>query len=589
MSNSPRRHIWFLHTRGTVRLEDEVRLAVLWGARGLGAFALGVFFILASEQGVPRSVLQEQWEPTVQFAALGVVAVGYGIAWRWEGIGGAIILVGSVLLGILSSLAFEPRVALFGCLAFFVPGALFILYWQHHHRPVTLVGVISFMLALLAVGGVAAGRVYDHYAGPTHPNSTAARIPVDLAEWVWSGAVTTDGFTVKARLVDVEKAPVELLVAPLGGGAGEKVVSAHSGPSPDGHVVMFRAEGLAPGVRYSYALRRGEHVDEGRRGEVTTLPEGPSTFTIAFASCARVASNGRVFDRIREASPLLYIITGDFHYQNISANDPAAIRSAFDRSIITPGQQALYLQAPIVYTWDDHDFGGDGSDRTTPAREAVQAVYRDYIPHYDLAAGGETGPIYQAFTVGRVRFIVTDGRSERDPAGDPDGPGKSMLGQAQKDWFKAEVLAAKGSASLIVWVSSVPWIAQPEPGADHWGSYATERQELSDFLVANRIDNLVMLSGDAHMLAADDGSNNTFATGGAGPGFPVFHAAALDRPGSVKGGPYSEGAFPGGGQFGLLTVTDTGGPEVTVTFSGRDWEGTEVVAYSFTASAGAPE
>ena len=588
MSGSSRRHIWFLHTRGTVRLEDEVRLAVLWGARGLGAFALGVFFILASQRGVPRSVLQEQWEPTVQFAALGIVAAGYGIAWRWEGVGGAIILVGSVLLGILATLAFEPRVALFGCLAFFAPGALFILYWQHHHRPVTLAAVISSMLALLVVGGVAAGQVYDHYAGPTHPNSKAERIPVDLAEWVWAGAVTVDGFTVKARLADPAEAAVELLVAPDNGDGGVRVVGAQAGPSPEGDVVTFRADGLRPGTRYSYTLRRGTHADEGRRGEVSTLPSGPSSFTLAFSSCARIGSNGEVFDRIREADPLLYLITGDFHYQNISANDPGAIRSAYDRSLATPGQQALYLGAPIVYTWDDHDFGGDGSDRTTPAREAVQAVYRDYVPHYDLPAGAGAGPIYQAFTVGGVRFIVTDGRSERDPAGEPDGAGKSMLGQAQKEWFKAEVLAARESAALIVWVNSVPWIAQPAPGADHWGAYATERRELSDFLMANGIDNLVMLSGDAHMLAADDGSNNTYATDGSGPGFPVFHAAALDRPGGVKGGPYSEGAFPGGGQFGLLTITDVGELEVTVAFSGRNWEGTEVVGYSFTTPRRGP-
>ena len=589
MSSPAGRHIWFLHQRGTIRLEDEVRLAVLWAARGLGAFALGVFFILASQRGVPRSVLQEQWEPTMQFAALGVVALGYGVAWRWEGIGGAIVLVGSIFLGILATLAFEPRVALFGCLAFFVPGALFILYWQHHHRPVTLAGVISFMVALLVLGGAAAGQVYDHYAGPTHPNSKAERIPVDLAEWIWSGAVTTDGFMVKARLSDPGKETVELLVAPINERADVKVVAPQSRPSLDGNVVTFRAEGLLPGARYTYALRRGEHIDEGRRGEVATLPAGPSSFTIAVASCARVASNGQVFDRIREANPLLYINTGDFHYQNISANDPGAIRSAYDRSLATPGQQALYLQAPIVYTWDDHDFGGDGSDRTTPAREAAQGVYRDYIPHYNLPAGDETGPIYHAFTVGRVRFIVTDGRSERDPVGEPDGAGKSLLGQAQKDWLKEELLAARESAALIVWVNSVPWIAQPEPGADHWGNYATERRELSDFVVASGIDNLMMLSGDAHMLAADDGSNNTFASDGAGPGFPVFHAAALDRPGSVKGGPYSEGTYPGGGQFGLLTITDTGGAGVSVAFSGRNWEGTELVGYSFTVSAGGPE
>jgi phosphodiesterase/alkaline phosphatase D-like protein len=581
VNRPPGLHGWFIHQRGTVRLPHETRLAVLWAARGLGAFALAVFFILAAQERVPRSVLQEDWEPTVQYGALGLVAAGYAIALRWEGIGGAILLVGSIVLGILATLAYHPGVALFGCLAFFVPGALFVLYWQHHHRPVVLASVVAGMGTLLVAGGIGATAVYDHYLGPTHPNSTAARIPVDIAEWVISGGVTIDGFTVKAQLGDPAKGAGELVVAAVDGTGAAQTFPAAAGPSPDGDVATYVVTGMRPGTRYSYAIRRDGHTDEGRRGEVTTLPAGTASFTIAFASCARVGSNGRVFDAIRAAQPLLYIVTGDFHYQNVTTDSPVVIRAAYDLALEAPGQEALYLAAPIVYTWDDHDFGGDGSDRTSAARGAAQAVYRDYFPHYELPAGADSGAIYQAFTIGRVRFIVTDGRSERDPAADPDGPEKSLLGAEQKEWLKAELLAARDSSALIVWVSSVPWIAQPAPGADHWGNYAAERRELSDFMVANSITNLVMLSGDAHMLAADDGSNNVFASDGAGPAFPVFHAAALDRPGAVKGGPYSEGAYPGGGQFGLLTVTDAGG-SVTVRFSGRTWEDEELVSHEFT-------
>jgi hypothetical protein len=152
-----------------------------------------------------------------------------------------------------------------------------------------------------------------------------------------------------------------------------------------------------------------------------------------------------------------------------------------------------------------------------------------------------------------------------------------MLGQAQLAWLFDELLAARDSAALIIWVNSVPWISD-ETGSDNWGAYANERRRISDFLVEHRIRNIVMLSGDAHMLAADDGSNNRFASDGLGPGFPVYHAAALDRRGSVKGGPYSEGAHPGGGQFGLLTVEDRGA-EVAVTFSGRNWRGEELVRH----------
>jgi hypothetical protein len=64
-------------------------------------------------------------------------------------------------------------------------------------------------------------------------------------------------------------------------------------------------------------------------------------------------------------------------------------------------------------------------------------------------------------------------------------------------------------------------------------------------------------------------------------GFPVFHAAALDRPGSVKGGPYSHGAFPGSGQYGRLEVDDDGGPTVSVRMSGHTWQETEVVRFEF--------
>jgi hypothetical protein len=84
-----------------------------------------------------------------------------------------------------------------------------------------------------------------------------------------------------------------------------------------------------------------------------------------------------------------------------------------------------------------------------------------------------------------------------------------------------------------------------------------------------------MLGGDAHMVAIDDGSH-------AEGGFPVMHAGALDRPGSKKGGPYSEGAVPGAGQFGLVTVLDDGGPTVRVELSGRNYKGEEILAYGFT-------
>jgi phosphodiesterase/alkaline phosphatase D-like protein len=117
-------------------------------------------------------------------------------------------------------------------------------------------------------------------------------------------------------------------------------------------------------------------------------------------------------------------------------------------------------------------------------------------------------------------------------------------------------------------------------GADHWGGYATERARIADLISAIEIQGLLMVAGDAHMLAIDDGSNTQFSAVGE-TSFPLLHAAALDRPGSVKGGPYSEGVFPGGGQFATIEIRDTGSDEIAVTLTGLDWTGATLVEYTF--------
>ena len=78
------------------------------------------------------------------------------------------------------------------------------------------------------------------------------------------------------------------------------------------------------------------------------------------------------------------------------------------------------------------------------------------------------------------------------------------------------------------------------------------------------------------MLGFDDGSNSGYASDGT-PGFPVFHTAALDRPGNVKGGPYSGGAFPGFGQYGVIDVYDDG-QLLEVRLSGKNWTGDVIIS-----------
>lgn len=542
---------------------------------GAAAVAAGGAALVAAagwQRAGEFALLERPWDASaLTWAAL--VALAGCVAALRSSLGAALLLLAAAWsVAVIASLGRVEPPGYAGAVLLAGAGMAFAAL-ASRRRPRAALAAFAALAAVAAAATFAGARVHDIYLGPTHPASPLRAAPVDLVAWAWAGAVTPNSFAVTAQLSHPAAAADLALVVRREPGGAEAGRFPPAAVSPGG-VARFDAAGLQPATRYRWAVAVAGREDRYRSGALTTLPAGRASFTLAFGSCASTGSNGQVFDRIREVAPLLFIHTGDFHYEDIDDDAPEAIRAAYARSLRAPAQQALWLEVPVLYTWDDHDYGGNDSDRTTRSRAAARAVYREIVPHYPLPLDG---PIAQAVTVGRVRVIVTDSRSERDPSRWQDGPGKSMLGERQLAWLFEELLRARDEAALIVWVNSVPWISSESSG-DSWAAYADERRRIADFLVEHRIENLVMLSGDGHMLAADDGSNNRFASDGLGPGFPVYHAAALDRRGSVKGGPYSEGVRPGGGQFGLLTIDDLG-PEIRVTFSGRDWRGAELLRH----------
>ena len=386
------------------------------------------------------------------------------------------------------------------------------------------------------------------------------------------GAVTSH--SAEIRICATPNGELWSVVArPVSRGGGQMATASGMPVSAGSAMVSFRLDGLDPATEYEYAVVEGSgSMGVAATGRFRTFPSQASSFRFAFASCAKSGSNHEVFSAVRAVDPLFFMNVGDLHHEDIAQNDPAAFRAAYKRVFTSERQAALLRAVPFVYVWDDHDFGPNDSDRGSPSREASRLTYREVVPHYPLAFGDGDEPISQAFSVGRARFIVTDLRSERSASGDADGPRKTMLGDLQKEWFKREVLATHQTHAVLFWVSSVGWIARAGRAIDNWGAYGTEREELARFFAETGVRNLIILSGDAHMLAADDGRNTRFAgPDGAAP-LAVFQAASLDRSASYKGGPYSQGAYLPGmdeGCFGLVDVEDDG-THVKVTFSGRN-------------------
>ena len=392
--------------------------------------------------------------------------------------------------------------------------------------------------------------------------STLRNAPRAPARWSWSGGVTP--YT--ARVVARHEGDEDVTLAMAGRTFEPSSVA-------DRGIHHFALDGLEPDTTYAYRIAGADGV--AQEGRFRTFPEEvPASFSFVAGSCARTASEHRVFETILGHDPRVFLHLGDLHYENIGDDDVDRFRDAFDLVLGSGAQSQLYRSTPIAYVWDDHDFGRNNSDRTSRSKPAATAAYRQHVPCYPL---GDRSAIHQAFTIGRVRFVMTDCRSERTPPNTPHRY-RTMLGKRQKAWLKRELLDAKGRYPLVVLVSSVGWIGKSFDG-DSWPGFPSERAELAIFMAEHGIDNVLMLSGDAHMLAIDDGANNTYSPTG-GPNFPVFHVAALDQNGSTKGGPYTHGVEAGGGQFGLVTIDDRV-HEVEVTLSGRDADDRELLVHRF--------
>ncbi len=534
---------------------------------------IGVLVITLSGRISPRNPQFATFQTPVLAALLVVYVLAVLVAVRWEGFGGAVMLTTATFLGVLAATEYSPMVAfvLFAALA--APGALHLLGWQRTRSLAAVLTVLGVTATLAAAGGVAAYELHAYGFGPTHPESVAADPPVEVIEWMVAGGTTQNATTVKARLAAASDEVYLLLASDPELDQARRYGPVRATEQTD-RVATFSVTGLQPGQTYHYAIDAAGQIETARTGRVTTFPQGPASFTFAFASCAQTGSNGSVFDAIRDLDPLFFLATGDLYYGDLTVNDPSAFGALFSTTWSSPGQSALYRSTSLAYTWDDHDYDGNDADRTAPSRPAALHAYRTYVPHYPFALTGSDAPVAQAFTVGRVRVVLTDLRSDRSPVLEPDGPDKSMLGEEQRAWLLREITESSRTHAVVVWVSSAPWIIEESPDSDSWGGYATERQLVADALEAAGVNNLLMLAGDAHMLAIDDGSHNTFSASGE-PSFPVFHAAPLDRPPGMKGGPYSEGQSAEPGQFGVVQVLDDG-TDVSVSLTGRSWNGSRL-------------
>lgn len=399
--------------------------------------------------------------------------------------------------------------------------------------------------------------------------------------YIWSGGVSTDR-AVLGVFADTSLT-LRFLVRPNKRITLQDTLTGAFTTDPRTGYGKIEIDGLEPGTNYTYQVYHDGEA-KGPVGKFQTFQEGPHDFEIAVGSCQRTGSESEIFKTITGEKPLFFLNTGDYHYENINKNCTEQFFGAYLTNWRSRSQAELREAAPFVYMWDDHDFGPNNSDGSAPCRKEAITAYRSFVPHYPQVFQEETGPVSQSFEVGRVRFLLTDLRSQKRK---PRYNGCRKLEQGTNfgsedhfNWFFEEMKTARDSGQLVVWVTGIPFINHPGGlnyncnEDDDWGGFAEERENIANFIKANDIQ-ICILSGDAHMVAIDDGTNSDYATGGGAP-IPVFQAGPLDKDGSYKGGPYSQGYRDLDGQYGIMRVKDDGGDQICVEWEARDSEGKKV-------------
>ena len=233
-------------------------------------------------------------------------------------------------------------------------------------------------------------------------------------------------------------------------------------------------------------------------GRWRTAPRGAQqeNFTIGYGSCAnyRYDRIQKVWDAVAAHQPELFFNLGDNIY--CDAFEPFVLDFEYQRQRGVATYQPVARNIPQLAIWDDHDFGLNDHDRTNPIKGVALEAFKRYWanPAYGLPS---VPGVFFNYSYGAVDFLFTDGRYYRDPNSQPDGPEKTFLGKEQLAWLKDTLKESRGVFKVLACGSG--WSSNKGPTGDAWSSALTERNEIFNFIRDEKIEGVLLISGDTHI------------------------------------------------------------------------------------------
>lgn len=175
---------------------------------------------------------------------------------------------------------------------------------------------------------------------------------------------------------------------------------------------------------------------------------------------------------------------------------------------------------PFITTWDDHESANNAwmngaqnhsaGEGPWAARKANSIrAYAEWMP-LRYPDPSDTLKIYRKIEFGNLLdILVLDtrliGRDEQN-LGQTGSSNRSLLGSTQFKWLKDNLADSSSTWKLIAQqVMLAPLqVFGISVNEDQWDGYSYERGQLTDYVVNNNIENVVVVTGDIHTAWAND-------------------------------------------------------------------------------------
>jgi alkaline phosphatase D len=335
----------------------------------------------------------------------------------------------------------------------------------------------AFALPLTADAGLVLMHGYVDYTSALLWIQTGTPGPVEIA-WTVDGAAAATTITLRTNAAE------------------DNVVVARLGELLPGQLVRYRVSGDG----------------ERRDGTLKTQPQWEDAqaapdIAIAFGSCFFLADAGsrwggssygggfEIFDAIAAKKPDFMVWLGDnLYFQKPDFLDPAALAARHLRQRAFPPLSKLLTATSHLAIWDDHDYGPNDSDASYTMKGETLKLFRRYWanPSYGLP---ETPGVFGYARLGDVDLFLLDDRYYRSANKAKDSPGKTMLGHAQLAWLRAALI---GSSARIKLIANGNQVLNRVSRFEGWHQFPTEHRAFLDFLIEQKIEGVVFLSGDRH-------------------------------------------------------------------------------------------